>query len=168
MNRGVVLIEADGFLIFTKDTKSYKNDFIMFFLFAVVLYLGISLILYFSSILESWQQFILPRFIFLFLYYLINIKNLQFNLFKIQKVREKEFKLNDEICFTIDEGISLLKYEYAGELFLNKSGNLFLKVREKEFRLCNGISDADFDFIIEKLKPFFSMPSLKIECKRIL
>lgn len=168
MNMGIELKYTEFGLIFTKSKSSFLKDWVMFFLYSFVSFIGIAFILYYSSIFYFLHQYILLGIIFIFIFYLFNKKNLGINLFRIQKLSEQEYKLNDNIVFKIVDGLSFVKYEYAGELFLNVSGNLFMKVQNKEFRLCNGITDAEFEFIIENLKMLFCISSIEIEYKRVL
>lgn len=165
---GIQIINTDNRLVITKSKFSFIKDWLIFFLYALVLFLGIAVLLYFGSIVEAWHHFFLYDLLFLLFYYFINYKNLKFNLFSIQKLSEGYFKLNNDIIINIADKPMLIKYEYAGELLIEASGNLFLKVRNLEFRLCNGISDDEFKFIVENLKEFLSIQNLKIDYQRNL
>lgn len=163
----IELNQTNSILVLTKSRNALYKSWILFFVYSLFLFGGFCIILYYSSTQSYFYQYVFAGLIFFCVFYLINKKNLNFTVCKIQNLGENKFKINDDVIVDINEELLFLNYQYTGELFLNISGNLFLKTPKGEFRICNGISNKETEFIIKSIQAFLNIGKIEIQYKRI-
>jgi hypothetical protein len=167
MKKSFSIKRNSDFFLVTKSRFTYLRDWVFFILYTILLSMGFIFIFFFSGGLENWWHKAVFILIFFLCYYLINYRDLKRVIFESRNIGNMNFIINGSTNINIGEGVSFVRYEYAGELLLKSSGNFFIKVGNKEFKICNGITDEEFLDISDSLSMFFNIEKIDVEYKVI-